>query len=397
MSDLRAMRFRRILIIKPSAVGDVVHTLPVLVKLRARYPDAQIDWLITPENADLIRHHWALSNAIAFPRKEYSQFGRSWSATLGPIRLLARIARARYDLVVDMHGQFRSAAFTLASAAPVRIGFDRPRGHRAVKTTPRRHGPATGVPRAHGWTGAREGSWVAYTHRIAIPTLDVHAVDRYLWLAPMLGLDDSPPDFRITLPPQAIPSVERLLSEGGVGGRPLAVLVPGTIWETKHWHVAGFAEVGRYLMASGMDVVVAGTHRDRPRGQAIVEGCPGARDLCGRTSVAELVALIRRAAACVTNDSGSMHIAVAEDRPVVSVFGPTNPVWIGPYGRPYAVASAEVACGPCYLRRLRDCPKDHLCMKEVTAAMVIERLGRVLAGPPKTAAEPTAAEVCLAR
>jgi ADP-heptose:LPS heptosyltransferase len=84
----------------------------------------------------------------------------------------------------------------------------------------------------------------------------------------------------------------------------------------------------------------------------------------------------------VTNDSGSMHIAVAEERPVVSVFGPTNPVWIGPYGRPSAVVSAHVSCAGCYLRRLRDCPQDHLCMHEVTPGMVIERINRVLADAP---------------
>jgi len=168
----------------------------------------------------------------------------------------------------------------------------------------------------------------------------------------------------------------------GGGDKPLAVLVPGTIWETKHWHVAGFAAVGRHLLESGFEVVVAGTARDLPRSQAITAASPGSADLCGRTSVAGLVALIRRAAICVTNDSGSMHIAVAEGSPVVSVFGPTNPIWIGPYGRPDAVVAADVSCAGCYLRRLRDCPRDHLCMREVTAEVVIERIDRVLTNAP---------------
>ena len=384
MSDIRFRQFQRILLIKPSAVGDVVHTLPVLVKLRARYRDARIDWLITPENADLVRHHPDLSSTVAFPRRAYSQFGRNWSATLGPVRLLRTIRRSRYDLVIDMHGQFRSAVFALTSAAPVRIGFDRPGSH--SKTSEAR-GQACETGQ-HGWTGAREGSWVAYTHRIPIPTLDVHAVDRYLWLSPMLGLDDGPPDFRIHLPPEAPRSIAEKLWEQGLGSsaKPLAVLVPGTIWETKHWHVEGFAAVGRHLVASGFEVVVAGTARDLPRSQAITSASPGVHDLCGRTSVAELVALIRRAALCVTNDSGSMHIAVAEGTPVVSVFGPTSPVWIGPYHRPEAVVEAGVSCAGCYLRRLRDCPRGHVCMREVTAAMVIERVERVLAGVPITVA-----------
>jgi lipopolysaccharide heptosyltransferase I len=375
MSDLRFRPFQRILLIKPSAVGDVVHTLPVLVKLRARYPEARIDWLITPENADLVWHHPALSNTVEFPRRAFARFGRSWSATLGPVQLLRTIRRGRYDLVIDMHGQFRSAVFTLASAAPVRIGFDRP-GSGATAELGRR----PGVPGRHGWTGAREGSWIAYTHRIPIPTLDAHAVDRYLWLAPLLGLDNAPPDLRIHLPPEARARLARELEHAGVGtrGRPLAVLVPGTIWETKHWHVDGFAGVGRRLLDAGFDVVLAGTARDLPRSRAIAAASPGVYDLSGRTSVAGLVALIERAAICVTNDSGSMHIAVAVGTPVVSVFGPTNPVWIGPYGQPDAVVSAGVSCAGCYLRRLSDCPRDHLCMRAVTSEMVIERVERVL-------------------
>ena len=340
MSHMPSRQFERILLIKPSALGDVVHTLPVLVKLRARYPDARIDWLITPENADLVRHHPDLSGTILFPRKAYSHFGQNWSATVGPFRLLSAIRRNRYDLVIDLHGQFRSAVFTLVSGAPVRIGFDRPRGQTKAEGAGRPPGGAG----QHGWTGAREGSWIAYTHRIPIPTLDVHAVDRYLWLTPMLGLDDRPPDFAIHLPPQATRTIEELLRSHGLGGKPLAVLVPGTIWETKHWPVAGFAQVGRHLLESGHEVVIAGTTRDRPRSQAIIAACPGAHDLSGQTTVAGLVALIQRAAICVTNDSGSMHVAVAVDSPVVSVFGPTNPIWIGPYGRPHAVVRVDVPC-----------------------------------------------------
>jgi ADP-heptose:LPS heptosyltransferase len=215
---------------------------------------------------------------------------------------------------------------------------------------------------------------------VAIPTLDVHAVDRYLWLARLLALDDSPPDFAIHLPPQATRSIEKLLRSRGLAGKPIAVLVPGTIWETKHWGVSGFAQVGRHLMESGLEVVIAGTSRDRPRSQAIIAACPGVHDLAGHTTVAGLVALIQRATICVTNDSGSMHVAVAVDTPVVSIFGPTNPVWIGPYGRPHAVVSADVPCAPCYLRDMRSCPNNHICMQKVSAAMVIERVETVLTG-----------------
>jgi heptosyltransferase-1 len=375
---LCSRQFRRILLIKPSAVGDVLHTLPVLVKLRARYPEARIDWLLTPAIAELIRHHPALSGVVLFDRHGYAQCWRSWSAAAGLARLVAGLRRSRYELVIDLHGQFRSALLALVSGAPTRVGFSRPHAGPRCPTDRRLIRAAY----THGWTGAREGAWLAYTHRIPLPASDVHAVDRYLWLGPLLGLDDGPPDLRVPVPPVAESRVDALLDCAGVRGRPLAVLAPGTMWETKHWHVQGFAEVGRHLAATGRAVVLAGSTAERDRCRAVAELCPAALDLCGRTTLSELAALMGRAAVCVSNDSGTMHLAVALGRPVVSVFGPTDPVWIGPYGRPDAVVRAELPCAPCYLRTVRRCPNDHACMTAVTAAMVIERLERTLAGTP---------------
>jgi lipopolysaccharide heptosyltransferase I len=376
---LRSRSFERILLLKPSAFGDVVHTVPVLVKLRARYPSARIDWLITPQNADVVRWHPALSHVVAFDRRRYARFGRSWPATRDLLAFLAEVRRTRYDLVVDMHGQFRSALLALATGAPVRVGFDRPR-RRSEAASLRRLGKEA---LRHGWTGCREGAWLAYTHRIPVPTLDVHAIDRYLWLGELLGLDPGPPDLRVYLPPAAAAAADRLLARHGAHGGPLALLLPGTIWETKHWPPEGFAEVGRALLRAGLAVVLAGAEADRPRCRAVAALCPGACDLSGETTLAELGALMRRAAFCVTNDSGPMHFAVALGRPVVSVFGPTDPLWIGPYGRPEAVVRAGVPCAPCYLRKLSACPHDHACMREVTATMVLERLRALLPDGPR--------------
>jgi heptosyltransferase-1 len=372
---LRSAEFSRILLIKPSALGDVVHTLPVLVKLRARYPQAQIDWLITPENAEVVRYHPALSNVVLFARRDFSKRGRRWRAFLSFFDLLKQIRSAKYELIVDMHGQVRSAFFALISGARVRIGFDRP-----VKrglTVSAEH-DLKNIP-SHGWRGAREGSWVAYTHRIPIPTLDVHAIDRYLWIAPLLGLDDNPPDLTIHLSPQATNKVNRLLEEQGVAAsKPLVVLVPGTIWETKHWTIEGFAGVARQFLQDGFAVALAGTTRDQQRCRQIAAAAPGTCDLSGKTTPADLAALIRRAEVAVTNDSGSMHVAASLGKPMVSVFGPTNPVHIGPYERPESVLRVDLPCSPCNYRRLSQCPFDHACMKQVTSAMVVERVRKIL-------------------
>jgi lipopolysaccharide heptosyltransferase I len=377
---LHRRRFQRILLIKPSAVGDVVHTLPVLSKLRARYPAARIDWVLTPPIAELVGHHPALSNVILFDRTSFARDWRGWLA--GMAQMLADLWQTRYDLVIDLHGQFRSAVLTLATRAPVRLGFDRPHS-----------GPRSPLDRQlianayhHGWTGAREGAWLAYTHRIPLFRSDVHAVDRYLSLTPILGLDDDPPDFHVPIPSHSTARVEALLGEHGLRGQSFAVLVPGTIWPTKHWHVEGFAAVARHLRNSGRAVVLAGSPSERPRCQAVAAQAPGVVGLCGETTLSELAALIRRAEVCVTNDSGSMHLTVALDRPVVSVFGPTDPVWIGPYRRPEAVVRAEVDCAPCYFRQLRACPHNHACMTGVTPSMVIARIEQILSADRRVTA-----------
>lgn len=370
---LRTREFQRILLIKPSAVGDVVHTLPVLVKLRARYPKARIDWLVTPAIADLVRHHPAVSNIIHFDRRGYTKMWRSWRAASGFVKLFSSLTRPRYDLVLDLHGQFRSAALALATGAPVRIGWDRPR----KETRGSRRLPEEAY--RHGWTGAREFAWLAYTHHIRFPTLEMHAIDRYMQLSPMLGLDEGPPDCRVPITDLAEERIDSLLKSRGLLDQRIAVLVPGTLWETKHWHAEGYAATARYLIGTGRPAVLAGSPSERIRCRDVASRAPGVHDLSGQTTLTELAALIRRAAICVTNDSGSMHLAVSLGRPVVCVFGPTDPIWIGPYGRPDAVVRADLPCSPCYLRKLSRCPHDHACMKQVTAENVIQRIEQVLA------------------
>jgi heptosyltransferase-1 len=372
LASLRNRDFRRILLIKLSAIGDVVHTIPVLNKLRRRYPSARIDWLTTPAIAELLRHHPAITNVVEFDRNDWSARW-PWPAFAGSARLALKLKGIDYDLVVDMHGQFRTAVFVLATGAPVRIGFDRPRSE--VWEASGRTLPAES--RKHAWKGAREGSWLAYTHHIRVPTLDVHAVDRYLSIGPMLGLDDEAADFSFPIPAAAAGRIDGLLQEHGIGGagaRYLLTIAPGTIWETKHWRSEGFAEVARHFMRKGFAVALIGSARERGACEEVATLAPGSVNLAGETTLTELAAIIRRSTICLTNDSGPMHLAVALERPVVSIFGPTDSIWIGPYRRSDAVLQAGLSCAPCYLRRLSRCPHDHACMREVSAHAVIERI-----------------------
>ena len=372
--DLKSRDFRRILLIKLSALGDVVHTIPVLSKLRRRYPAARLDWLATPAIAELLRHNSAISNVIEFAREEWSA---SWRLTpfISYARLAARLRANAYDLVVDMHGQLRTAVLARATGAPVRIGFDRPRA-RVWEASARKY---TKQARDHAWQGAREGSWLAYTHHIPVPTLDLHALDRYLNVGPLLGLDEGPPDFSFPIPPEAITRIEALLEYYDIGKAKLVVIAPGTIWETKQWRSDGFAEVARHFMKKNFAVALIGSDRERGTCEEVARLAPGAVNLGGETLLSELAALIRRAAICVTNDSGPMHLAVALDRPVVSIFGATDPLWVGPYRRDDAVVRVELPCSPCYLRELRRCNYGHACMQQVGPGAVIGRVEAMVA------------------
>ena len=372
-ADLTRREFRKILLIKLSAVGDVVHTIPVLNKLRRRYPLAQLDWLVTPAIAELLRHHPAITNIIEFEREAWSKPWRL-EPFASYLRLASRLRAAAYDLVVDMHGQFRTAALTLATGAPARIGFDRPRAG-VWDASPRKFPEQA---RKHAWQGAREGSWLAYTNHIPVPTLDLHAVDRYLNVGPILGLDREPADFSFPIPQSAVSQVETLLAQHGANRAEIVIMAPGTIWETKQWGSEKFAQVAAHFLSKGLAVILIGSQRERVVCEEVAALSPGAIDLAGRTALSELAALIRRSAISVTNDSGPMHLAVALDRPVVSIFGPTDPVWIGPYRRANAVLHADLECSPCYLRRLKHCHHGHACMHNVSAPAVIERAERIL-------------------
>ena len=382
-ADLRSRDFRKILLIKLSAVGDVVQTIPVLNKLRRRYPSAQLDWLVTPAIAELLGHNPAISNVIEFVREEWSA---PWRLTpfASTARLAGRLRRAGYDLVLDLQGQLRSAFFARATGAPVRIGFDRPRAgawQASSRTFPEN-------ARKHAWQGAREGSWLAYTHKMPVPNIDVHAVDRYLGVGAMLGFDDGAADFSFPIPQEAAGRIDALLDYYEIAKSDLVTIAPGTIWETKQWGSERFAEVARHFLQKHFAVTLIGSDRERTMCEDVAKLAPGAINLAGETTLTELAALIRRSAICLSNDSGPMHLAVALDRPVVSVFGPTDPVWAGPYRRDGSVVRVNLPCSPCYLRQLSRCTHDHACMSSVAADAVIARAESVIGKRTKSSSAP---------
>jgi heptosyltransferase-1 len=321
----------RILIVKPSAIGDVVHTLPVLNLLRKRYPAARIDWLVTPACSGILQGHPQLNDLILFQRK-------GWFASVGG--LYRRLRDAKYDLVLDLQGLLRSGLFCWATGAPVRVGFE----------------------------NARELAPLFYNRRVPVPHKEVHAMERYLDLAEAVGCERGPVEY--VWPTD---EADRFAVRTMVGERRYAVLLPGTNWATKRWPAEKFAALIEPLKRRfGLDSVIAGRGPDTAAAAAIATG---AIDLTDRTTLRQLVALLEGAAVVIANDSGPMHIAAALGRPLVTLFGPTNPVRTGPYQRPETVLRLEIVCSPCYSRRC----SHQSCLQWLSAESVLAEVGTQLA------------------
>ena len=331
---------KRVLIIKPSAIGDVVHTLPVLNLIRRRWPGAHVAWLVTPACSDLLEGHPQLDEVIRFERRRFAEGWRKPSAAVGLFRFARELRARQFDLVVDLQGLFRSGWLAWQTRAPYRVGF----------------------------ANAREMAPVFYTHRVTLDNVEQHAIDRYLTLAETIGCGREPVEFRFATTDDDRRAVAELLKSD----EPYAVLLPGTNWATKRWPVEHFAATVEPLRERfALRTIVAGGLDDR----ALAASIPGALDLTGATNLRQLVALLERAAVVVANDSGPMHIAAALGRPLVAPYGPTSPIRTGPYRREDAVIRLDIPCSPCFARQC----SHQSCLQWLKPEHVLREVERQLA------------------
>jgi len=341
--------FKRILLIKPSSLGDVVHALPVLSGLRRRFPDAHVAWLIGRGFAPLIAGHPDLDDAIEFDRRAMTRLILSNRANRALIDLIRRLRAGSFDLVIDLQGLFRSGFFARATGAGVRLGFRR----------------------------AREGAWWFYTHKLNTPDRDMHAVDRNWLVAHALGFADQPKRFDLGLTDAERSAGEQLLTGAGVGPTETFVAVlPGARWNTKQWLIPRFVEViDRLDRDQGVRCVLMGGAGERLRCGQIAAACSVEPvNLCGATTLRTLIALIERSSAVLCHDSGPMHLAAALNRPLTAICGPTNPDRTGPYANRDAVIRIDLPCSPCYLRHLSQCRHHHRCMTGINTDAVTRHL-----------------------
>lgn len=339
---------QRILLVKPSALGDVVHALPVAATLRRRYPNIRLDWLVEEEAADLVTGHPALSGVVVSGRRRWLRQLRTPAGiprTLGEVRRFAAdLRRRRYDAVLDLQGLFKSALYVLATGAPIRVGF------------------------AEG----REGAPRVLTHRVVAPPQPVHAVERYLALAAAVDATEPVREFHIAMGPEDLAAARSHLAAARVPpGCPRVVLHPAARWRTKLWEVERWRELATSLLAEGIAVIITGSREDTGLAEAVVAGLtPPPLSLVGRLSLKQLVAVLRDVDLMITVDSGPMHIAAAVGTPVVALFGPTDPLRTGPLG-PGTVLRRELACSPCLQRRCQ-IADTYRCMRDLGVAEVLQ-------------------------
>jgi heptosyltransferase I len=332
---------QRILIIKPSAIGDIVHALPVLSLLRRRWPEAHVSWVVTTACAGLLDSHPLLDEVIPFERRRFGKGWRKPSAAAVLFNFTRSLREKQFDLVIDLQGLFRSGWLAAKTRAPVRVG------------------PSE----------AREFGWMFYTHRVPTGFPEGQAVERYLNIAEALGLGRGPVEFVFPTNDADRRSIDGLIAPGVR----YAVFLPGANWVTKRWPPEKFAACVEPLRERyGLQSVVAGGGGD----SVIAAKIPGAIDVTGKTNLRQLVALLERADLVIANDTGPMHIAAALGRPLVTMYGPTSPFRTGPFGRLDSVVQLDIHCSPCYGRRC-----SHIsCLHKLEADPILEAVAEQMEG-----------------
>jgi len=334
---------QRVLIVKPSSLGDVVTGLPVLRALRRAFPDAHLAWLVTPACADILTGETDLDEIIAFDRRRYGRMVRSPRAGGEFVDFCRRLRRRRFDWAIDLQGLFRSALLGWATGAHVRAGF----------------------------AGTRELAGMFYTHRI--PTAAVHTVDRNLELARHLGLDARPEDLALTVSPAGRAAAESLRAEHGLRAGGYLVVAPGARWADKLYPRRRWRAVIE-AMASRRPVVLVGAPDERRLCEPLAAGLESVIDLSGRTDLAALAGVMADAAGVICCDSAANFIAPAVGTRFVTLCGPTRPERTGPYGPLGQAVVAEVPCAGCLRRRCRHAT----CMETIAPGRVIAAAERML-------------------
>jgi lipopolysaccharide heptosyltransferase II len=339
----------KILILKPSSLGDVVQALPVLRLIKRHLPASEIFWWINSNLVSLIEGDPDLTGIVRFERKRWAS-PQHWPEMFRSVQWM----RAQnFDWVIDLQCLARSGAFAWLANGKFLIGLDE----------------------------AREGARGLYDLAVRRPSFYTHAADWYLAVLPPLGV---PVHKNFQWLPEHSGIAAAVKSKWQTDGARWIALQPGARWDNKRWPVQNFAELVRLLAAGFLDVrfAILGNDDDKPLGEIIARAeSQRSLNLCGQTSLPEMVEWLRLCKLMITNDTGPMHIAAALGKPLVALFGPTEPRRTGPYGQLENVLRINLPCSPC-LKSYCIYEKPNECLKAISPAMVFEFARKKLEAPP---------------
>lgn len=339
---------RRILIVKPSSLGDIVHSLPVLRALRKLFPEAHIGWLVKEVWKEILTENPLLDEIIVLNK-----------GPGGFVSAIRNVRNSRFDTIIDLQGLFRSGAISLFSGADERLGFE----------------------------NAREFAHLFYNKKIKLPDKQLHAVNRYLLAIDVIAGDEvlkqsqeTAPDFPLYITTDDAEWAREFLKKNDLSEiTPLIAINPSARWLKKRWPVQLFAElINRLIQELKAGIILLGSREDIPVAEEISSLVHGRLTIAaGTTSLKTLTALLDRVDVLITNDSGPMHIAAALGKPVTALFGPTDPVLTGPYGKNHTVIKKDMECSPCFRKPCKH--KRPLCMESITVDEVMEKVKTKLA------------------
>jgi len=336
----------KILIVRLGALGDIVHALPVAAALRARHPEAQIDWLVD-------RRHGVLLEFVRAVTRRLVVDSRRWSDAFVAVRALRR---ERYDVAVDLQGLVKSAAFARTSGATRVIGF----------------------ARAH----LRERLAAGFYSETCDPGDVRHVIDKNLSVLALFDIAERRRRFPLEIPESGAcePVVERV-RRGGLRG--YALINPGAAWPNKQWPPARFGKVASALaVRHALLPVVLWGPGEEAIAAGVVEASNGTAMAAPLTGIGDVLALARAARIVVSGDTGPLHLAAAVGAPVVALFGPTDPARNGPWEAADISLSRYADCVCHYQRR---CRRSRACIDEISVEDVRAAIDRRL-----VAAEPHA-------
>jgi len=331
-----------------SAIGDTVLTLPVACALRARFPDAFIGWAVEEKSSAMVVGHPCVDKVF--------QLSRGWFTSRKKRRALRDELRAcKFAVSVDCQGNTKSALACWMSGAKYRIGC---RGQYGTEFSP-------------------------YLNNILISPRHTHLTDRSVELLTPLGIHRPAIDWQLPSDKIAEQSAAQILTELRIT-EPFAIINPGATWDSKLWEMDRFADVARHLGQRHelKTLVIWGGQQERTFANQIVAGSAGHAILAPRTSLQELVAVLRRGVILVSSDTGPLHMSVAVGTPSIGLYGATRPADCGPYGEPHMGIQVRFHGGSRRQRRRA----DNSAMREITTERVCYECDQLLTKIERVAA-----------